>query len=136
MCLWFACFGLHKHDDDCYAPPSTGGPTKPPHDRPPQAPHSNGYNHGHQGAHYGNGVYRASPNQTTAAAAAAAEAGHKASNDARRGPTAAGAMKQQPAWNGKADHYYYYEREPVHREAAAMDHRYSTATATADHERY
>ena len=95
MCLWFACFGLHKHNDDSYAPPpgrvllvpppSGVVSTKPPHDgRPPQAAaRMNGYGHGQpQAAHYGNGYGHY---QT---AAGADEAGRKASNDERRGPAA------------------------------------------------
>ena len=80
MCLWFACFRMHKTNDDgyCYAtapvpPPAAGVSTKPPHDgRPPQvAAQWNGYGHYHY--------------QT---AADADKPGRKASNDARRGPAA------------------------------------------------
>ncbi|PAN32154.1 hypothetical protein PAHAL_5G467800 [Panicum hallii] len=136
MCLWFACFGLHKHNDDCYAPPpgrvlpppppAGAVPAKPPHDgRPLQALQRNGYAQP-QGAHYGNGYghYQTAPG--------ADEAGRKASNDARRGHAAAavkyapekalaytGAAEtvRQPAWNGKVaeeaghatqqQHYHY-----------------------------
>ncbi|CAM0149387.1 unnamed protein product [Urochloa decumbens] len=174
MCLWFACFGLHKDDDITYTaptrslaalppppPPDTGAATNPLHyGRPAPAAQRNGgyYNTGH--GHYGNGAQH----QT----AAADEAGRKASNDTRKGPAAhavasrdaplayAGdAVRQHQPWNGRVagetghghghgaqaqqqqNYYHYTEREPVHREAAAMDHRYyTTATATADHERY
>ncbi|CAL4951369.1 unnamed protein product [Urochloa decumbens] len=156
MCLWFACFGLHKDDDVNYTVPtrSLALPPPPPatkpqlHDRPmPAAQRNGGYYH-HANAQYGNGGHH----QT----AAADEACRKASNDARKPYTYAGAgetVRQQPAWNGSVageaghghgaqaqqqQHYYHYsDRQPVHREAAAMDHRYYTAaTATADHERY
>ena len=139
MCLWFACFGLHKHNDDSFAPPPAGGvPTKPPHDgRPPQVAaqpngygqpqgarygHGNGYGHGHYGA--------GAPH--TAAGAGADEAGRKASNDARRGPaapaakyapekaavyTGAAETVRQSAWNGKV------AEEVAH--AAQQQHHYN-----------
>ena len=131
MCLWFACFGLHKHNDDSYAPPPAGGvPAKPPHDgRPPQGArygNGNGYGHGHYGA--------GAPH--TAAGAGADEAGRKASNDARRGP-AAPAAKYAPekaaVYTGAAETV----RQPAwNRKDAAMDCRHYTASATTDHGRY
>ncbi|CAO2209060.1 unnamed protein product [Urochloa humidicola] len=158
MCLWFACFGLHKDDDISYAPqPNRSLPLPPPATKPRQ--YDRGYYHSGNGAHH----------QTPATAAD--EAGRKASNDARKGPAAhhqtaavtrdayagaaAAVSRQPPAWNGRVageaghghgalhqqqqqqNYYHYYEREPVHR-GPAMDHHYytTTATATADHERY
>jgi len=160
MCLWFACFGLHKHNDDSYAPPpgrvllvpppSGVVSTKPPHDgRPPQAAaRMNGYGHGQpQAAHYGNGYGHY---QTAAGADEAGRTAAKHAPEKALARTGAAETVQQAAWDGKAaeevalaaqqqHHYNYYydrEREPGHKDAAAMDCRYYTASATTDRGRY
>ncbi|CAL4977709.1 unnamed protein product [Urochloa decumbens] len=129
MCLWFACFGLHKDDDITYTAPTRSLALPPPatkpqlHDRPMPAAQRNGgyYNNGH--AHYANGGHHQTVSRQQPAwnGSVAGEAGHGHGTQAQQ-------QQQQ-------NYYNYHERQPVHREAA-MDHRYSTATATAVHERY